>query len=140
MSMFCYQCQETANGTGCTIAGICGKKDDLANMQDLLVYVVKGLGIVHTEARELGIKNSKVDEFIVNSLFMTITNANWDKNDFYNKVRDGLNIREEIKSSIEKAGSQLADTSDFVTWYGETTLEFENKAASQEVSILATRD
>jgi hydroxylamine reductase len=140
MSMFCYQCQETANGTGCTIAGICGKKDDLANMQDLLVYVVKGLGIVHTEARELGIKNSKVDEFIVNSLFMTITNANWDKNDFYNKVRDGLNIREEIKFSIEKAGSQLANTSDFVTWYGETTLEFENKAASQEVSILATRD
>ncbi|WP_456359664.1 hydroxylamine reductase [Bacillus sp. Y1] len=138
--MFCYQCQETANGTGCTIAGICGKKDDLANMQDLLVYVVKGLGIVHTEARELGLKHSKVDEFIVNSLFMTITNANWDKNDFYNKVRDGLNIREEIKSSIEKAGSQLANTSDFVTWYGETTLEFENKAASQEVSILATRD
>lgn len=140
MSMFCYQCQETANGTGCTIAGICGKKDDLANMQDLLVYVVKGLGIVHTEARELGLKNSKADEFIVNSLFMTITNANWDKNDFYNKVRDGLNIREEIKLSIEKAGSQLANNSDFVTWYGETTLEFENKAASQEVSILATRD
>ncbi|MEK3990212.1 hydroxylamine reductase [Robertmurraya sp. FSL R5-0851] len=140
MSMFCYQCQETANGTGCTIAGICGKKDDLANMQDLLVYVVKGLGIVHTEARELGLKHSKVDEFIVNSLFMTITNANWDKNDFYNKVREGLNIREEIKFSIEKAGSQLANTSDFVTWYGETTLEFENKAASQEVSILATRD
>ncbi|MFC0475437.1 hydroxylamine reductase [Robertmurraya beringensis] len=138
--MFCYQCQETANGTGCTIAGICGKKDDLANMQDLLVYVVKGLGIVHTEARELGLKHSKVDEFIVNSLFMTITNANWDKNDFYNKVREGLNIREEIKFSIEKAGSQLANTSDFVTWYGETTLEFENKAASQEVSILATRD
>ncbi|MGS2778754.1 hydroxylamine reductase [Robertmurraya sp. GLU-23] len=138
--MFCYQCQETANGTGCTIAGICGKKDDLANMQDLLVYVVKGLGIVHTEARVLGLKNSKVDEFIVNSLFMTITNANWDKNDFYNKVREGLNIREEIKSSIEKAGSQLANRSDFVTWYGETSLEFENKAASQEVSILATRD
>ncbi|SHT42990.1 Hydroxylamine reductase [Mycobacteroides abscessus subsp. abscessus] len=140
MSMFCYQCQETANGTGCTIAGICGKKDDLANMQDLLVYVVKGLGIVHTEARELGLKHSKVDEFIVNSLFMTITNANWDKNDFYNKVREGLNIREEIKFSIENAGSPLANTSDFVTWYGETTLEFENKAASQEVSILATRD
>ncbi|WP_198158781.1 hydroxylamine reductase [Robertmurraya korlensis] len=138
--MFCYQCQETANGTGCTIAGICGKKDDLANMQDLLVYVVKGLGIVHTEARELGLKNSKVDEFIVNGLFMTITNANWDKNDFYNKVREGLNIREEIKSSIEKAGSKLANTSDFVTWYGETSLEFENKAASQEVSILATTD
>ncbi|MGM0900322.1 MAG: hydroxylamine reductase [Bacillota bacterium] len=140
MSMFCYQCQETANGTGCTIAGICGKKDDLANMQDLLVYVAKGIAIVNTEARELGLKHSKADEFIVNSLFMTITNANWDKNDFFNKVRTGLNIREEIKSAIQEAGSELSNSSDFVTWYGESNFEFETKAASQEVSILATRD
>ena len=138
--MFCFQCQETANGTGCTIAGICGKKDDLANMQDLLIYVVKGMAIANTEARELGIKNSKADEFIVNSLFMTITNANWDKNDFFNKVREGLNIREEIKSSIQKTGAALSNRSDYVNWYGETNIEFETKAASQEVSILATRD
>ena len=140
MSMFCYQCQETANGTGCTIAGICGKKDDLANMQDLLVYVAKGIAIVHTEARELGLKHNKADEFIVNSLFMTITNANWDKNDFFTKVRTGLTIREEIKSSIQKNGSEIFNSSDFVTWYGESTFEFETKAASQEVSVLATRD
>ncbi|WP_404333116.1 hydroxylamine reductase [Mesobacillus maritimus] len=138
--MFCYQCQETANGTGCTIAGICGKKDDLANMQDLLIYVAKGIAIVNTEARELGLKHSKADEFIVNSLFMTITNANWDKNDFFNKVRTGLTIREEIKSSIQEAGSEIFNSSDFVTWYGESEFEFETKAASQEVSILATRD
>jgi hydroxylamine reductase len=140
MSMFCYQCQETANGTGCTIAGICGKKDDLANMQDLLVYVAKGIAIANTEARELGLKNSKADEFIVNSLFMTITNANWDKNDFFTKVRTGLSIREEIKSSIQEAGSEMFNNSDFVTWHGESNFEFETKAASQEVSILATRD
>ncbi|SEM75600.1 hydroxylamine reductase [Mesobacillus persicus] len=140
MSMFCYQCQETANGTGCTIAGICGKKDDLANMQDLLVYVAKGLAIVSTEARELGLKNNEADKFIVNSLFMTITNANWDKNDFFNKVRTGLALREEIKLSIREAGSEILNSSDFVTWYGESTFEFETKAASQEVSILATKD
>ncbi|WP_053362576.1 hydroxylamine reductase [Bacillus sp. FJAT-27251] len=140
MSMFCYQCQETANGTGCTVAGICGKKDDLANMQDLLIYVVKGIAIANTEARELGLKNDEADKFIVNSLFMTITNANWDKNDFFNKVRTGLGIREEIKSSIQETGSQLSNSSDFVTWYGESDFEFETKAASQEVSILATRD
>ncbi|WP_211482064.1 hydroxylamine reductase [Mesobacillus persicus] len=138
--MFCYQCQETANGTGCTIAGICGKKDDLANMQDLLVYVAKGLAIVSTEARELGLKNNEADKFIVNSLFMTITNANWDKNDFFNKVRTGLALREEIKLSIREAGSEILNSSDFVTWYGESTFEFETKAASQEVSILATKD
>src|SRR4051794_23116546 len=111
MSMFCYQCQETANGTGCTIAGICGKKDDLANMQDLLIYVVKGIAIVHTEARELGLKNSEADKFIVNSLFMTITNANWNKNDFFNKVRTGLSIREEIKLAIQNAGSEVSNSS-----------------------------
>ncbi|MFC4323607.1 hydroxylamine reductase [Litchfieldia salsa] len=138
--MFCFQCQETANGTGCTIAGICGKKDDLANMQDLLIYLVKGIAIVHTEARKLGIKNSNADEFIVNSLFMTITNANWDKNDFFNKVRNGLEIREEIKMMIKKTGAKLSNSSDYVNWYGESNLEFESKAASQEVSILATRD
>lgn len=140
MSMFCYQCQETANGTGCTIAGICGKKDDLANMQDLLVYVAKGIAIVHTEARKLGLKNSEADTFIVNSLFMTITNANWDKNDFFNKVRTGLSIREEIKSAIQEAGSEIFNNSDFVTWFGESNYDFETKAASQEVSVLATRD
>ncbi len=140
MSMFCFQCQETANGTGCTVAGICGKKDDLANMQDLLVYVVKGIAIALTEARELGIKNSKADEFIVNSLFMTITNANWDKNDFYNKVRQGLEIREEIKSSIQNNGSELCNSSDYVNWHGESNFDFETKAASQEVSVLATKD
>ncbi|WP_202617882.1 hydroxylamine reductase [Bacillus dakarensis] len=138
--MFCFQCQETANGTGCTVAGICGKKDDLANMQDLLVYVVKGIAIALTEARELGIKNSKADEFIVNSLFMTITNANWDKNDFYNKVRQGLEIREEIKSSIQNNGSELCNSSDYVNWHGESNFDFETKAASQEVSVLATKD
>jgi len=138
--MFCYQCQETANGTGCTIAGICGKKDDLANMQDLLVYVAKGIAIVHTEARKLGLKNSEADTFIVNSLFMTITNANWDKNDFFNKVRTGLSIREEIKSAIQEAGSEIFNNSDFVTWFGESNYDFETKAASQEVSVLATRD
>jgi hydroxylamine reductase len=138
--MFCYQCQETANGTGCTIAGICGKKDDLANMQDLLVYVAKGIAIVHTEARELGLTNRKADEFIVNSLFMTITNANWDKNDFFTKMRTGLSLREEIKLAIQHAGSEVSNSSDFVTWYGESNFEFETKAASQEVSILATRD
>ena len=62
--MFCYQCQETAQGIGCTQRGICGKSGDLANMQDLLVYVVKGISIFSTQARELGIKNKKVDQFI----------------------------------------------------------------------------
>jgi len=77
MSMFCYQCQETAKGIGCTKRGVCGKSDDLANMQDLLVYVLKGISIYSSRARELGVENEKVNQFIFNSLFMTITNTNW---------------------------------------------------------------
>ncbi|WP_204559182.1 hydroxylamine reductase [Bacillus mesophilus] len=138
--MFCFQCQETAKGTGCTIAGVCGKKDDLANMQDLLIYTLKGVAIVNTFAREVGLNHPKADGFIVNGLFMTITNANWDKNEFFNKVREGLRIREEVKDSILEAGYRLHSHTDFVTWYAETNEDLEIKSASQEVSILATRD
>ena len=82
MSMFCYQCQETAKGTGCTVRGVCGKTDDLANMQDLLIFVLKGISIYSTKARELGIENAKVNKFVYEGLFMTITNANFDKERF----------------------------------------------------------
>jgi hydroxylamine reductase len=138
--MFCFQCQETSKGTGCTIVGVCGKKDDLANMQDLLIYTLKGVAIVNTMARLIGINQKKTDQFIINGLFMTITNANWDKNEFFNTVREGLTLREEIKAAIRNAGYTLDNNSDFVTWYGETNDQFEMKSASQEVSILATRD
>jgi hydroxylamine reductase len=138
--MFCFQCQETSKGTGCTIVGVCGKKDDLANMQDLLIYTLKGVAIVNTMARLIGINQKKTDQFIINGLFMTITNANWDKNEFFNTVREGLTLREEIKAAIRNAGYTLGNNSDFVTWYGETNDQFEMKSASQEVSILATRD
>jgi hydroxylamine reductase len=138
--MFCFQCQETSKGTGCTIVGVCGKKDDLANMQDLLIYTLKGVAIVNTMARLIGINQKKTDQFIINGLFMTITNANWDINEFFNTVREGLTLREEIKAAIRNAGYTLGNNSDFVTWYGETNDQFEMKSASQEVSILATRD
>ncbi|MBU8907695.1 hydroxylamine reductase [Desertibacillus haloalkaliphilus] len=138
--MFCFQCQETAQGTGCTIAGVCGKKDDLANMQDLLIYTSKGVSIVNNVARELGLNKKETDDFIVRALFMTITNANWDKQAFYDTVRTGIALREEIKSVIEAAGHNVENTSDFVTWSAVTNNDLEIKSASQEVSILATKD
>ena len=138
--MFCYQCQETSGGTGCTIVGVCGKKDDLANMQDLLVYTIKGVSIANTMARKIGINQKKTDEYIINGLFMTITNANWDKNEFFKTVREGLQLREEIKAAIVNAGYTLDNQSDFVTWSAETNDELEMKSASQEVSVLATKD
>ena len=90
MDMFCFQCQETAKGTGCTRRGVCGKEADLANIQDLLIYTCKGISVYSSKARQMGIENPEANKFIIDSLFMTITNANFDKTDFVNKIRELL--------------------------------------------------
>ncbi|MCK4664043.1 MAG: hydroxylamine reductase [Bacteroidales bacterium] len=137
--MFCYQCQETAKGTGCTIKGVCGKSDDLANMQDLLIFVLKGISIYSTKTRELGIENSKINKFIFESLFMTITNANFDKERFINKIKEGLKLRDEIKNDFVKAGGAIPENiHESAIWYGNTIDEFEAKNTS--IGVLATKD
>ncbi|MCD4793788.1 MAG: hydroxylamine reductase [Bacteroidales bacterium] len=137
--MFCYQCQETAKGTGCTIAGVCGKKEDLANMQDLLIFVLKGISIYAAKARELGIENEKVNKFVFDGLFMTITNANFDNNRIIEAVRKGLKIREEIKDAYIKAGGTIPENiHESATWTGNTIKEFEAKNGS--VGVLATEN
>jgi len=104
--MFCYQCQEAAKGTGCTIKGVCGKNDDVANLQDLLIFVLKGISIYSTQARKKGIENEEVNKFVFDSLFATITNANFDKKVFVERVRKGLKLREVIKKELENAGGK----------------------------------
>jgi len=139
MSMFCFQCQETAKGTGCTIAGVCGKTEKVANMQDLLVFVVKGMSFYTTRLRELGIENDVANKFIIDSLFMTITNANFDQERFVNRIREGLNLREELKKSLIKAGGKIpAATDESATWTGETIEEFEAKNVS--IGVLSTKN
>ena len=141
MSMFCYQCQETAKGIGCTKRGVCGKSNDLANMQDLLIYVLKGISIYSTRARELVIENEKVNQFIFNSLFMTITNANWDRAVFVKKIKEGIKLREEIKNQLLKAGGTLPKhLPDCATWEAESEVKFEAKANSSEVGVLAVEN
>ncbi len=139
MSMFCYQCQEAAKGTGCTIGGVCGKKEDLANMQDLLIFVLKGISIYGTEARKLGIENEKANKFVFNSLFMTITNANFDNNRFIESIREGLKLRDELKEAYIKAGGSIADDiHESATWTGDTVEEFEAKNGS--IGVLSTEN
>ena len=141
MSMFCYQCQETAKGIGCTKRGVCGKSDDLANMQDLLVYLSKGISIYSSRARELGVENEKINQFIFSSLFMTITNTNWNKTVFIEKIKEGIKLREEIKSQFLKVGGILPkNLPDCATWKAETGVEFETKANSSEVGVLTTEN
>ena len=76
--MFCYQCQETAQGKGCILKGVCGKTAEVAGLQDLLMYLMKGISKLTTTLRKRGVESSTANKFIVDGLFMTITNANFD--------------------------------------------------------------
>ncbi len=135
--MFCYQCQETAKGTGCTIAGVCGKKEDVANMQDLLVFVTKGISFYAIKLRELGIESDESGKFIVDSLFMTITNANFDYERFVTRVREGLKLRDELKELYLKAGGKVpASVHESATWTGHNAEEFESK--NKSIGVLST--
>ena len=116
MSMFCYQCQEAANCKGCTVKGVCGKTEDLAKAQDLLIYITKGISVYSVKARDNGIVNKEVDNFIMESLFATITNANFDRNVFIERIRKGLSLREEIKGQLLKAGVKLSDKGENASW------------------------
>ena len=133
-NMFCYQCQETAGGSGCTRVGVCGKRPSVSNLQDLLVYVTKGLSAVTTRLREEGMPVSgNVNHLVTFNLFVTITNANFDE-DF---------ITDRIIKTLEQTRlllRQLKDTSnlpDASTWYGAVDT-FTEKAA--ESGILSSDD
>ncbi len=137
--MFCYQCQEAAKGTGCTMKGVCGKTDDVANLQDLLIYVLKGISLYTVKAKKLGIQNEKADLFIMESLFATITNANFDRDVFISKIKEGLVLREEVKQQMIKAGGEIEENMhDAAIWQGQTAEDFEEKAGT--VGILATEN
>jgi hydroxylamine reductase len=129
MSMFCYQCQETAKGIGCTIKGVCGKTDEVANMQDLLIYVTKGVSVYAQIARANGIESEKVNHFVFDALFVTITNANFDYDAIVAKVKNGLTVREEIKNELIKAGISIPEKlHSSATWTSDSVEEFERKS------------
>ncbi|QPJ86306.1 hydroxylamine reductase [Sarcina sp. JB2] len=138
MSMFCYQCQETAGCKGCTVKGVCGKTEDLAKLQDLLVYIVRGISAVSTKAREVGVIDKNVDNFVVESLFATITNANFDKNVFVSRAKEGLALREALKVKAKNAGADLANLPEAAMWTGETEEALNAKAGI--VGVLATEN
>lgn len=101
--MFCYQCQETAKGTGCTIRGVCGKSDSVAALQDLLIHVLKGLGYYGTRARALGIVDHEADLLLTEGLFATITNANFDEARFVAYIERAVQVREELAGRYREA-------------------------------------
>lgn len=137
--MFCYQCEEAAKGIGCTVAGVCGKKEDLAHLQDLLVFVLKGISIYATKARELNIENEEANKVVFDGLFMTITNANFDNDRFVNFIKKALRVRDEVKAAYLKAGGELPENlHESATWTGATVKDFEAK--DKAISILTTKN
>lgn len=132
--MFCYQCQETAGGKGCTVSGVCGKKPDVAAMQDLLIYVTKGLSCVTTELREEGKDVGKeVNHLVSTNLFTTITNANFDRAAIIEKIKRTLAVKQELLTSVGNIG-KLPEAA----LWNRAPEAFDEKAAG--VGVLATEN
>lgn len=140
MSMFCFQCQETAGCKGCTVRGVCGKTEDVAKIQDLLIFVTKGLATVANEGRKVGIIDKKVNRMIIDNLFITITNANFDFKAIEKRVKDTLLAREELKERVQaKGGNPIgSDFKGCATWTATTSEEMMEKAS--QVGVLATEN
>ena len=119
MSMFCFQCQETAKNEGCTVKGVCGKTDEVSNLQDVLVFVAKGVAAYSSQLRNAGKRYDKVDEYLFRSLFISITNANFDGAEIVEAIKEGVNLRKFLKSELEKEGIALDPKfeNDFLTTY-----------------------
>ena len=110
MQMFCFQCEQTAKGEGCTKIGVCGKQPDTAAMQDLLVFALKGLSQVAIEGREKGIVDPEVGRFISQAMFSTLTNVNFDPPRLADLVRKTVRLRDELKSKVKEAGGVIPDS------------------------------
>ena len=133
--MFCFQCQETAGCTGCTKFGVCGKSPDLARMQDLLIYTTKGLSEVTTRLRNQGeLISHEVNHLITINLFTTITNANFDDEIFYDRVKMTLSVKDDLLSKLDNKEG----LSEAALWNAYSNVDMDEQ--STKVGILVTKD
>jgi hydroxylamine reductase len=105
--MFCYQCEQTARGEGCTVAGVCGKQPDVAALQDLLIYALKGLSLYAVEGRKAGVHDPEVNTFTCEAVFSTLTNVNFDPNRFVHFIHRCVELRENLKDAVKAAGGRV---------------------------------
>jgi len=104
--MFCYQCEQTAKGEGCSNIGVCGKQPDVAALQDLLVYALKGLSVYALEGRKAGVNDREANVFTVEALFSTLTNVDFDPQRFVALINKCVEIREKLKGKVKAAGGK----------------------------------
>jgi hydroxylamine reductase len=120
--MFCYQCEQTAKGEGCTKVGVCGKQPDVAALQDLLIYAVKGLALVAIEGRKAGIADSEVDRFACEAIFSTLTNVDFDPARFVDLIHETVTMRNDLKKRVQTAGGVVDFTHAAATFSPEPSM------------------
>ncbi len=130
MGMFCHQCQETARNTGCDKVGVCGKNEKVANLQDLLIYTLKGIGFYGHELAKKGFYDEKGAFFVVKGLFATITNANFDEKDFIRWIKEGQEVKNRFKAECDKRGMKFATLPPEAAWSPKNDDEIRAAAAS----------
>ncbi len=130
MSMFCFQCQETAKNEGCTVRGVCGKIDVVSNLQDVLVFVVKSVSNYSNQLRKLGYKDEKINEYILKSLFITITNANFDDKEIEEEILNGIELRNTLKNRLLELNVTLDEKFEGTLL---TDFEYKGKESVEEV-------
>jgi hydroxylamine reductase len=121
--MFCYQCEQTAKGEGCTKVGVCGKQPDVAGLQDLLVYALKGLSVVAVEGFKAGVSDKEVNVFTAQALFSTLTNVDFDPQRFVSMVNRTVELREKLKAKVKAAGGKADFAAGPATFKPESSLE-----------------
>lgn len=136
--MFCFQCQEASRQTGCTILGVCGKTPEVANLQDLLMFVLRGVAIYGARAHQAGLDTATVDKLVFDGLFMTITNANFSQDRFVAKISEAFGVREAVKRQLVAAGIGVEDVTFEGAEWSASPGGFDDKAAT--VGVLATAD
>ncbi|MGL4254330.1 MAG: hydroxylamine reductase [Fusobacteriaceae bacterium] len=140
--MFCYQCQEAMKGTGCNLSvGMCGKQASTSDLQDLLIYTVKGVAAYSSQLRGAGRNRGDVNNYILNSLFVTITNANFDDKAIAEEIKKGVEIRKALRAQLVEMGVQLDSAHEgklYTTWTG--TEEDKMLQFSTKIGVLSTEN
>lgn len=134
MGMFCFQCQEAAGGVGCKVQGVCGKTSNVAVLQDLLIYNLKGISLCQIELKKINKGNKDADVFVMEGLFMTITNANFDKNIFELKIQEAIELKKKLIKELE-LNNLIVPNHESVKWE-KSKAEFET--FGQTIGVLSS--
>lgn len=135
--MFCFQCQETVKNQGCTVRGVCGKPENTAGLQDLLIYLCKGISVYGEKLKEKGVVDGEAGRFIAKALFVTITNAAWDDDSIIGWISEGFKVRDSV---AKKAGDTAGPLPNCATWKADSREDIMAKALSDEVRITVAKD